>query len=154
MTEPNAAPAKAPLVRKITQDRIKRAEGAFTFYSIRPYPGTSREDLLAPDYWKHVAHSFQPDDEIRVVPEDQAWRAHLYVTHAQHGEMFVQILSFFDLAPMDPEKMQTEDYEVKFRGIKKWSVVRKKDNHIIKEDIPRREDAVLEMANHVRVMRR
>jgi hypothetical protein len=149
------APAEQPrIARKITQDKIRQARGAFTLYSVQPYPGTTVEDVIKPDYWKHVAHNFKADDEIRMVPEDQSWRAHLYVTHAQHGEMFVQVLSHNNLSAMDPALLQTEEYEVKWRGVKKFSVVRKKDNAVIKEDIATKEQAVAEMASHVRAIRR
>lgn len=148
-TETNVTPIAK--VRRITEDRIRRAEGAFTLHSVQPYQGTTVNDLLDPTYWKLTARRFQPNDEIRVVPEDGAWRAHLYVTFASATEVFVQVLDHKELTNVDPTKTATDAYVAEWIAPPvRFGVRRKSDKEVIQSGFPTLEKAVQWMHEHVK----
>ena len=150
-SEPAPAQVAAPKIQALSSDRLKKGDFAFTAYDVRPQAGTALKDVLRPDYWKHVARTVRLGDEFRIVPDDQLWYARLYVTHATVNEVFVSVIAHGELgATIDPEKLHTDDYEVKHRGRAGWSVLRKKDGAVIKDGFARREDAAAHMVEHAK----
>lgn len=150
MTEPAQAPVATPKIQALSQDRMGKGDFAFTLYDMRPKAGTAFADVLNPEYWKHVARQIRTGDEFRVVPDDQAWYARLYVTHATLNEVFVSEIEHRPLHSEEPSGSASDEYEVKFRGRAKWSVLRKSDGAVIKDGFDRRGDADAHLLEHVK----
>jgi hypothetical protein len=106
---------------------------------------TKRTDLLMPTYWAHVAANLAPWDEIEVRSEDGSW-AGLYVvrnrdrTWARVHEMNFTNFNSPKLAEAELKKIR-EEYDVKLRGPKGWSVVRRNGNTVLQENMHSKEDA-------------
>jgi len=100
---------------------------------------TTPADLLRPDFWAHCAATMKLHDIIEVMPENASWRAELIVTglSERKNSASVVIMSLCDISGSThrTEKPQSDEYEIKFRGPRKWSVIRKKDSQIMVENI-------------------
>jgi hypothetical protein len=150
---PNSTEKKSS--RRLTEDRIKRAQGAYTVHALTPYAGTTLEDLLDPLYWKLTARRFVPGDELRVVPEDGAWYAHLFVTFASISEVFVQELFYKKLVNVDESQIDTGEYEAKWIAPPvRFGVRRKSDQEVIKSGFATLDKAVEWMHQNVRPARK
>lgn len=129
---------------KILQNRIRPADYDRTIFATTPEPGTTLEDMLAPEYWSHVAKSLKPGSRIEVTPEDGSWFAELYVRRASANAALVVVLRAYDFeakmlgATPAPDHA---DFTVKFRGGAGWSVVRNSDKAIMFEGGKTREEA-------------
>ena len=131
---------------KILQNRIRPAEYDRTVYATVPDGGTTIEEMLAPDYWAHVAKNLKPGSRIEVTAEDGAWFAELYVRRASANAALVVVLRHYDFEAMSkpaqvPAADTHPDFTVKFRGGAGWSVVRNSDKAIMFEKGETREQA-------------
>ncbi len=133
---------KAPLNTRPTvlQDAIHTARG----YMLKVQRGVTAEDIMDPTFWNHVASQLREFDRIEVVSEDKAWWGLFLVVSAGAREARLMQLSFAE------GKAQTSkakpDLEVKFRGLRKFSLVRIADGEVIEEDIPTKEEAEQRLA--------
>jgi hypothetical protein len=123
----------------LVQNRLKQAEFTRTVWSVTPEPGTTREQVLTPSYWAHVAKSLRPGDRIEVTPEGAEWLVELYVRSATPTSAVVFVLR--DVTFGEAAKPAGGDYEVKHRGSAGWSVIRKSDKTIAFEKGENREQA-------------
>lgn len=140
--------AKIPL-KLLPADHYRKV-----YYQDKAALGTVPDDLLVPGYWANVARDLRPCDEIIVMPEDMAWRAHVFVQAAGRNEAVVRMLS---VVMLDEVAEVAEDavYEVKWRGpARKFSVVKRADGAVVKEDFPVREQAAKWMQSHMTAMAR
>lgn len=124
--------------------RFTYAEHDYNNWSVNAEQGTTREDLKSPNFWAHVANKLRAGAEIRVLAEDGSFIARFLVIAADRTWARVHELSFIDLraeaAPVDLEAV-VDDYEVKLRGPKRWSVLRKSDRAVLQENLYTKEDA-------------
>ena len=107
--------------------------------------GVKREDIEDPGFWGHIAARLRPWDHIEVRSEDGIIYAEYLVLSCDRTWARVRNLSYHNLT--DSEISQTQaaqingDYEVKFRGVKKFSVVRKSDRSLLQEGLHTEADA-------------
>lgn len=118
---------------KILQQQIKPAEFIRTVHAARPEPGTTLNDMLSPDYWAHVAKTLKAGDRIEVRPPEGEWFAELYVRSTSDTAVNVVVLQKFEFGT--ETKSAPVEAEVKFRGDKKWSVIRKGDKSVLIEGL-------------------
>jgi hypothetical protein len=90
--------------------------------------GTTKEQLLDPQLWNHVSTKIKLHDEIRVIEENGAFMARLFVNFRHNLDVRVKILEFYELEAVDYTKMaNTDNYDVKNRGAAGgWCVIDKK----------------------------
>ena len=119
-------------------------------YFYAPEAGFDPAGLLEPGYWANVSKDLRAGDEILVVPDDQSWRAHLFVRSAGKVEALVQCLSMIALG----EEVETQGgaYAVKFRGRAKWAVVVDATGEVVKDGLATKEDAAAWMMQHTKAM--
>ncbi len=108
--------------------------------------GTRREDIENPSYWAHVAQKLRPKSKIEVFTEDGSFYAEYLVLSSDKTWAKVLNLRFVDLKklatiPEEQAKTITDGYEIKFRGPKKWSVIRKSDRAVLQEGLHSEQDA-------------
>jgi hypothetical protein len=107
--------------------------------------GVTRADMLNPSFWAHVANMLRPRYEIRVFCEDDSFYASYLVMSCDKTWAKVHELSYHNLdrSAMTPDQLAKilEDYDVTFRGPKKWSAIRKLDRVVLQENMHSREDA-------------
>ena len=135
--------AKKPL-------KLLPAEHARMTYFYAPEAGFDPQALTDTGYWGNVAKDLRVGDEIIVVPEDAAWRAHLFVRATGKVEAVVQILSLVALG--EAVEATQGGYSVKFRGRAKWSVVVEASGEVVKDMIDTKEEAAAWMSQHTKAM--
>lgn len=120
---------------KILQRHIQQADFVRTVLAATPEPGTKLDDMLQPDYWAHIAKTLKPGYLIEVRSPDGEWYAELYVRSANDNSAHVVPLRVHSFAEAAPKGATQPDVDVKFRGDKKWSVVRKSDKAVLVEGL-------------------
>ena len=108
-------------------------------YEVWVSDGAQIETFLEPDFWVHVAKQLKPGYEIAIRALDMSWSARLQVRSADSKDVRVGLLwcAKFDA----PAQAVGPAYELKMRGPRKWSVIRKSDNTILAEGMDTREQA-------------
>lgn len=119
---------------------------AYQQLSITPKAGTPIEHLERPEYWSFVVDKVIEGAEIRILPEDMAYRAEALVTFCDKKNIRVKIFNVtefvkndVDLKIVSPES--NKDYNLTLRGPNKWCIQRVKDGEWIKERIPTKNEA-------------
>lgn len=127
----------------ILQNRVRGAEYNRNIYSATPEYGTRYEDVIKPEYWKHVASTLRPTDRIEVVSEEGTWFAELFVVSV--GKQWAKVfpMRFIELSESTPNEQQgVATHAVEWRGPKrKWSVERNSDKEVIKDQFATKDDA-------------
>ena len=72
-------------------------ENTQTFFTVTPQVGTTREDMLDPDFWELVAKRLSRGVEIRATPKDGKWYGHYVVLYADDVQAKLVELLFWDL---------------------------------------------------------
>lgn len=126
---------------------FKSAQSVRNQWQITPEHNTPEDALLDPAYWAHVSAQLRPGDEIVAFPEDRSYWLRLLVVDA--GKLFAKVIKVqgvsitaSQIANVDLPK----GYEIKFRGPKKWCVLRGTD--VLKEDMDK-STAELWLKDHV-----
>ena len=139
---------------KLSPNGITPAEGIREIWSSTAAYGVTREDIENPGYWAHVAARLRNKARIEVHAEDGSFYAEYLVINADKTWAKVLCLRFIDLketAKLTAEQATSifSGYDVKFRGPRKWSVVRKSDNAVLQEGMHSEEDSRKWLAVHL-----
>lgn len=132
--------------------KFHQADHKRVTYVAYPAEGTTFEDVLRPEYWAHISNRLRVTDIIEVIPEDMSYYARLIVLLPGRTFAKVALLEKINLSGVDAGAAVDDGYEVKLRGPRKWSIIRKSDKAIIAEDIDREVDARAKLAEHLKVM--
>ncbi|MEN9903117.1 MAG: hypothetical protein RL651_1781 [Pseudomonadota bacterium] len=134
---------------RLVPQALKGAEFASTTHSATPDAGTPYSRVLEPSYWALVASNLRPMDEIKVIPQDLAYYAHLLVVSVSRMDVFVKEISKADFEPVKTEETDLGDYVIKYSGpIAKHRVIRTKDGQVMAENISTKEEARRWIAEH------
>jgi hypothetical protein len=139
-------------VKPIQVADFAAAQHAFTTFDAEVPDGTKPEDLLHPQMFSFVANRVNPGDEIRVVDQAASWLVRLYVIDSDRRQLRVKILEEFDLTSNSSEELTTiesDEYEVKYRGKARWCVIRKADAHIVAKGIGDKARAYRELQDYL-----
>ena len=123
---------------------LKPAEYTRTVYSHAVAQGNQYDDVLRPEYWVHLTKVLRPGDRIEIKGAEDKYFAELFVANVNElGVRVVELVkvSITENAPAE-EEVDDPEYSIKLRGPKKWSIVRKADGKVIKEDMATRSEAV------------
>jgi hypothetical protein len=116
--------------------------------------GITKDELLVPGFWAHIAKDLPPWTEITVMPEDEAFYAKLLVRDSGRLWALCAILSFVPLAK-EIEAPVNKDYEVKRLGPqRKFGVRRLDDNEVIRDGFVDTEAANAWLAEHLKALGR
>lgn len=119
---------KKTVSKKLSEADFELTESMQQMMTAIPPAGTTREDLLNPVFWTHVAKRLETMAEIRVMPKDGAWYGTYLVTFCDKVQVHVQELSHHKIEKI--EDISAELYLVKWvspaPGVK-HCVIRKED---------------------------
>ena len=108
----------------------------------------SFDDLLDPETWDSVSDKFQVREEkhqgqvVEILTETHEWYAEIIIFRLRNGNLAIKKLSYHPFDTLEKESMISADnFNVDFRGKKKWSIVRKADGKVIDELIDSKEKA-------------
>lgn len=126
-------------------NKVKLEESVHNVWMVNggvPYD-TNKDDLINPEFWAHTAAKLRRGDEIKVLPDDDSFYAHLLVVACDRTWARVAMLSYVELREVHTQASAAMrgDYLVKLRGPKKWSVLRKSDNKVLIEGLHQEVDA-------------
>lgn len=144
MTESAAVYKVEPKSRAIQYvGSVEQEDMRHNVWLVEVPPGTEIDDLTRTDYWAHVAVNFSRGDEVKVLAVDDAFYAHLLVLSADRTWARMAVLYSKPLSAGVTEitGQMLEDYDVKLRGPKRWSVIRKSDNKVLMENLHQESDA-------------
>jgi hypothetical protein len=119
---------------QLTPARFNASQSVRNQWQVSPEYGTPPEALLDSGYWAHVSAKLRRGDIIVALAEDNSYYAELLVLEA--GKLFAKVapLRCVEISVKQMLNVEVPDgYEIKFRGPKKWSVLRGKD--VLKEDM-------------------
>ncbi len=133
--------------------KFREASFANRQWCCTPEAGVSIEEILKPEYWAHVSAKMITGDTIRAIPEDMAFFLELLVIDtskqwAKVKEIHRVLLTAEEASPIEEDI----DFEVKFRGARRWSVVRKSNNAVEAENMASKADAFAWISEYAKKM--
>lgn len=132
---------------KLLKSQLTNAQHARLTYRLTLDAGQTYESLFKPSTWGHVAREIPKGTIIEAVAHDGAWFAQLYVRASSDLDVVVGAISKTEFG--DLPSRSADEYEVKFRGRAKWSVMRVADKALMIEGLDTRELAEAWLKNPV-----
>lgn len=127
------------------------SEHSVVVYHHAPEFGVTIEDLQKPDYWTHVAPQLRQGHRIEVMAGDGSFWAMLLVRAAGRRDAVVGLLQHVKFGGEVEATVDDSPFEVVWRGpARKFSVVRKDDKEVIRDEFAVKEHAVKWMQNHLK----
>lgn len=126
-----------------------------TSFSVRRWrveaeAGTTKQELESAAFWALVARMMEPGNIVEVLADDMSFYAEGVVIDASEQWAKVKINQFYRYNAEEAAPLQIDhEFDVCFRGARRWSVKRKSDSFILSENHTTRESAALWMAEHV-----
>jgi hypothetical protein len=121
--------------QKININDFRAAEFDRIIWGITLKIGQSRDDLLRPDFYSHIAARVRKNHRFEVLHEDGNYFAELIVTSASKLGIKVAFLREIDLRDLEATVVDQSEFYPKFRGPRKWSILRTSDNSLVDENI-------------------
>jgi hypothetical protein len=106
--------------------------------------GTTKEDLLKPAFWAHVAPKLRPGAIVLVRAEDNSFFAQLFVVDSGRTWAKMHILLFVEMDAVASPEIPSGDGEftVKWAGPQaKFRVTRVSDKAVMKDGFPNKNEA-------------
>lgn len=141
---------------KVNMNRMKSGDFVRTLWVVTAEQGTTKEDIMTPSYWSHVASQFRPYDRIEVRVDDGTYFAELLILACDRTWAKVHELTFHSLTTSDVSMTQAHDemsdFDVVWKGpVNKWSVIRKSDDAVIKNKMEK-DEAGKFLSNYVKTI--
>lgn len=142
---------------RIHSDRFKVADFTIGDFDAKVEMGTTKEDLLNPAFWSHVAENMTPWSRITVRAEDGTFYAQLLVLDCGRGHAKMRLLNWWDLTTADVAATQSatmnlDDFSIEWKGAtKKAVVIRKADQVVLQEGLPSKGAAEVWLKNFILV---
>jgi hypothetical protein len=162
MPDPKSTPAAAAASKKrekplppLHADRMKSTEYTRNIWQVTPEVGTEPEELLAPEYWAHLAQNLRQRDRIEAWCEDLKWYAEYLVLDVGRNWAKVHLCenTVEELRQFEPRRvdMILPGHSVSYKGLHaKWCVVRDADKVILKDKCETEGDALSWLSNHAK----
>lgn len=154
LTDPPVMPTP---ISRLNQDaalhfgRLKEARSTRRRWWADIPAGTAFETILQPDYWRHqVRAGIKPLDLIEALCEDGTWEALLRVMFVGRVEVQLSKIYYVEHKEAD-EAVDSDDYEVHWKGpVLKWVVRNKSNGAVIKDRLFPKTEALTFLRNHLR----
>src|SRR3990167_1232526 len=132
-----------PLTKKLSEANLALTESLQIFYTATPPVGTTREDMLKPIFWSHVARKLKPLTEIRAIPKDGLWYGVYLVLYADQLQAKLKELSFYSLEALEEPGSVADPYIVEWISPPvKYGIRRKADKHVMKDGFHTKDQAI------------
>lgn len=137
----------------ITEQRFNLAEYWRRDFVVNAEIGTTKEDILRPEYWALVAQHLKPFDHIEVRDEAGEWIAELSVRQADRTWANVALLHFHQFVAISDQPGVAARHRVEWKGPQhKWAVIRNGDSQMVQKGFSERESANEWLRNHERTV--
>lgn len=131
--------------------RLLPAEAVIARHAFVIEYGATKEDLLRPELWVHVARWLTPGARVEVMTEDLSWIAEVIVRDVGQNSATVALISYTQLSAGDfiHAVGQSEALTVEWKGIgRKYSVIRESDKAVLRHGFNTRDAADQWVKNH------
>ncbi|MGD9540812.1 hypothetical protein [Methylocystis sp.] len=121
----------------LLQHRFQTAETQRNVWFATVETNIQAEDVLKPDFWRHLSGQIQPYDVIEVGVDSCEWRLELLVCDVWHQGCRVVELGRIEMGGQEVEDQSAgDDMRARWRGpVNKWCVVRIADGVVLKGGI-------------------
>ncbi len=117
----------------LSPQRMRLAEYDRQEWIVNAELGTTKKDVLDPQYWAHMAELMKPYDHIEVRVDDGSWLMTLLVRECDRNWAKVKELEYYDLVGKDEPVVVSSKYRVEWKGPHhKWAVIRNDDSEMVK----------------------
>lgn len=135
----NAAP-QAVGKKECDASNLQSVEYVRNVFRTVPPQGHSLDDVLAPNYFAHLAPKLKIGDRIEVLPETMEYFAELLVVRSERFTVHTALVNRVELATPEMPVTELEGHTVQWKGPnRKWSILR--GDAIIKDSFTSRGDA-------------
>lgn len=117
----------------ILSSQVKQKEYSLNTWYAEVDSATSLKDLLQPEYWSHVARKYAEKDRIEVWKKDLSMCWDLVVVGV--GKNYLHVAKVAEHKVDMGSGDEFDGLDIKLRGPKKWSVIRKSDNEVLIEGL-------------------
>lgn len=137
--------------KPLNQSRFFQADHRFNRWAVVAEHGETIDTITKPEYFTHVSKRLRPMDKIEVYAEDMSFYAELLVIDAGSTWAKTFVLRNVSLLKGSPAPASdTDKYIVSYRGLhKKFSVVRKADQEVVKDGFQSKDEANTWLAGHL-----
>lgn len=134
---------------KLIEPQFKEADYVRRIWCASPEKGVTADDMQAPAFWAHVAKKLRPGDRIEALDAEGKWFAEFFVRGASATGAIIVPMRVVFLDGAAPPVGSADEFEVKYRGNAKWSVVRLADKAVMTDGLDTREQADDWLAKHL-----
>lgn len=139
MTEPTKS------TMQVSPARLQVSDYEMTTFTLTVEKGTTKEDLINPAFWAHIAVKFRPWDLIYVRSDEGTFFAEYLVLSCGRNWAQVKEKSYMNLTSSDVSLTQAaaqDGYKVEWKGPHvKFAVIRNSDSAKIKDSFQTKEEA-------------
>lgn len=129
----------------ILESRCKPAEQVRTHWHARASQGATPETLTEPSLWANVARHMHRYDRIEVVASDESWWAEYLIWDIDPENPTWAKVELVQVrhrpGSQEAEGPVADGYDLKQRGVRKWSVIRKSDGQVMQDLFATRAEA-------------
>ena len=140
---------------KLNPTDFHLAESHHHRWAVMVEQGITKENLSDPSFWSHVSIKLRPWNHIEVYAKDGTFYAEYLVLACDRTWAKVRQLVYLSLTDTDMSQTEaeiiTEGYDCKFRGPRKWSVIRIADNAVLQENMHTQDEAKLWLKGHLNI---
>ena len=130
---------------KITAGQLQTQEIGRNVWIASPEAGVTKDDMLNPVYWGHVARKLRRNDKITALAADATWYAEFVVRASNALEALVGLTSFVEFDKV--EAVNADEYEIAWKGpAAKWRITRLADRVVMKDGFSSKEGAAAWLA--------
>lgn len=127
-------PPKRETFRRLLRGQLHTTETAHNCWTARPEADVTREQMLRPAFWAHVARDLRVGDRIEVLSGEASWFQELIVRACDGIEVVMGELRFVSFEAMGVRN--PDEYEIAYKGpTVKFRITRKIDNVIVQEGL-------------------
>lgn len=150
--------------QRLKTSHIRPEQFATSRWAINVPAGSTIKDLVSPDFYANIANQLGKNDYIRALFDDGSYIVDLLVTEVDTKNqtpvwirtVITNVVNIAEAEEKTKEILKQEikqekevvtgelshpDYEIKFRGAKKYSIIRKNDKAVLQEDLLTKEAA-------------
>ena len=147
--------------RSVMPGRVKLAESARNYWVVTVEQGTTREEILKPEFWALVGKTFRPYDRIELRADDGTFFAEYLVLSADRAWAKVEELRWVALGTKDVSLTQAAGadlrarYKVEWRGPHLKHCVERKDGanvERLKEGFSDKAEATVWLESHLKTI--
>ena len=133
-------------------NRLQRSEHFYAEYGVELPGAVSLDDAMKSEYLAHVASRLRPFDRICFMSEDGSYFADTVVVNARPGAVLLRLVQKVEMnGAADGFDDAPGLVRVEHRGPRgKWTILRNSDNHVIKNGMADKADALREAAEYER----